>query len=231
MTENKSLIGVDFFARDESRQTESISSDLSNWMSHAKGKSILGNSGNDRIPLYQEHHWVDLPQTQGSTRQTHMSIKELGSTSHNTCKDYRSYKKKKNSTYHDKQTKLTQIDNIFDIFVPAMRTTIVSPEFVIKLINIHKNNKYTEDPEFFDSKPYIQYVNTEGLTREYIQQGNNTLILDELMEHFWGLHESFIKLPYCKFLLTDRLVISLSKLSHDSIECLYLFHSCSKNFL
>ena len=66
-----------------------------------------------------------------------------------------------------------------------------------KLINIHKNNKYTEDPEFFDSKPYIQYVNTEGLTREYIQQGNNTLILDELMEHFWGLHESFIKFAYC----------------------------------
>ena len=108
MTENKSLIGVDFFARDESRQTESISSDLSNWMSHAKGKSILGNSGNDRIPLYQEHHWVDLPQTQGSTRQTHMSIKELGSTSHNTCKDYRSYKKKKNSTYHDNQRKFLE---------------------------------------------------------------------------------------------------------------------------
>ena len=334
LTENKSLNAADFSIRDELRQSESICSDFSNWISHAKDKSILGNSGNDRIPLYQEYHYVDLLHRQGSTHQIDLPTKELGSPSHKTCEDYRSYKKKKNSTYHDsqrmflghewnkykhsietcenfnndltrksvndnlqygnsnikkifneklklyhpnfvynmqdihnrasemkifgdqnygfherkarqnllsneysikrqhsdslnaerqnqatynhkvpyrsatcdyqhdtysndKQTKLTQIDNIFDIFVPAMRTTIVSPEFVVKLINVHKNNKCIEDPGFIDSKPYIQYVDTEGLTREYIQNENNKLILDELMEHFWGLHESFIKFAYC----------------------------------
>ena len=388
LTENKSLIGIDFFTKDKLKQTESIRSDLSNWVSRAKDKTPYDRSfprkntskayldqklnkngdedeasqqmllaekynrtdpmaikkqigyhqshslSNNREPLYQERHCNDLLHRQVSTHQIHFPIKEFGCPNHKTCEDYCSYNKKKNSQYHDSQTKfwghdankynhsieisensdneitrtsvndklqygnsnikrifneklklyhpnivynmqdihnrasdmkifadqnygfyepkegqdqfsnehsitrhyseslnsakqnqaiykhnvpcrsatcdyqhntysynkqakLNQIDNIFDIFVPAMRTTIVSPEFVIKLINVHKNNKRIEDPDFIDSKPYIQYVDTEGLTREYIQQENNTLILDDLMEHFWGLHESFIKFAYC----------------------------------
>ena len=95
---------------------------------------------------------------------------------------------------HDKQSKLSKIDEIFDIFIPAMRTTFVCPEFVIKLINIHKHEKSSD---FKDSKNYIQYVDNYGLTKEYIKSEDDKLTLDELMNHFKGLHESFIKFAHC----------------------------------
>ena len=98
---------------------------------------------------------------------------------------------------HDKQSKLSKIDEIFDIFVPAMRTTIVCPEFVINLINIHKNEKSMKGQDLKDSKSYIQYVDAHGLTKEYIQPEDDKLSLEELMNHFRGLHESFIKFAHC----------------------------------
>ena len=96
----------------------------------------------------------------------------------------------------DKKLKLSKIDKIFDIFVPAMRTTEVAPEFVVMLINIHKNNKDNEKIAVNEKKSYIQCVDDSGSAKDDVLEEEDKLTLDALMEHFRQLRESFIKFAY-----------------------------------
>ena len=48
-----------------------------------------------------------------------------------------------NSLTSDKKEKLFVIDEIFDTFVPVMRATLISDNFLSKIVNVHKNNTNT----------------------------------------------------------------------------------------
>ena len=92
------------------------------------------------------------------------------------------------SLYQDlaykRKSRLKEIDEILDAFVPAMRTTQISQELIVKLINIHRNKS------------------SEGSVLEYLamtKSNNNTqkatekLGKEELLCHFDGLEKSFAK--------------------------------------
>ena len=70
-----------------------------------------------------------------------------------------------------KKNTLNEIDKVFEIFIPAMRASVILPEFVSDLINLHKNNGASEIGEI-NSKMY-------------------TLHPDDLLSHFYNLGQSF----------------------------------------
>ena len=90
-------------------------------------------------------------------------------------------------------SKLDKIDNIFETFVPAMRTTLMSQEFVFKLIDLHKS-KMNEEKELDNLNP-TEHLVKSSMTQEShsVHNTTQTLSKEELFTHFNSLEKSFVK--------------------------------------
>ena len=95
----------------------------------------------------------------------------------------------------DKKSKVSKIDEIFDIFIPAMRTTIVTPEFITMLINLHKNNNGDENQEISTAMSANSHT---GAPRK-----GQKLKQDDLLAHFNSLDDSFKKFAHANKIFED----------------------------
>ena len=93
---------------------------------------------------------------------------------------------------YDREKKLAKIDQIFEAFVPAMRTTDISEGFVSKLIGLHKRKTEVEK---YSSNCSLK----NHLLRSTIIEENEDfdgvdirLSIQELLSHFSSLEESFV---------------------------------------
>ena len=99
-----------------------------------------------------------------------------------------------NEIFYDRKIKLSKIEKIFENFIPSMRDTIVSPELVISLINLHKNNEIVEAIDDTILKPGTSLVGPLLLDEENTKFGiTYKLEPDELLAHFNRLDESFVQ--------------------------------------
>ena len=93
----------------------------------------------------------------------------------------------------DRKEKLSKIDNIFQMFVPAMRSTNISQEFVDKLIDLHKRKTHEE-------KRLLENPRRMRLRKSSLKTGNrkfhntaSSLSQNELFTYFNCIEESFAK--------------------------------------
>ena len=103
--------------------------------------------------------------------------------------------------WHDEErrSRLSRIDEVFDTFVPAMRKTMISNEFVIKLINLHKSHVQTKLKLCQEQQKRLSSEESLNLEdgREYnnsLNVGDNSnkiLCKDDLLEHMNALKTSF----------------------------------------
>ena len=91
-----------------------------------------------------------------------------------------------------KKTKVAKIDEIFDIFVPAMGATSINESFIIKLINLHKN-KSNETDEVMMLSPLMRGGPAAGVFVGETTNAYSTLTKEDVLDHFLSLQESFVK--------------------------------------
>ena len=93
---------------------------------------------------------------------------------------------------HNKRQKLAKINEIIEIFVPSMRTTKIRKEFIVKIINLHKDVSY-ESVEYgnSDETGLLNYsAKRPRLERKDLRSTLNSF---DLLAHFQALDESFVK--------------------------------------
>ena len=93
---------------------------------------------------------------------------------------------------YDRKSKLAEIDKVFEIFIPTMRTTAISPVFQKDLINLHKNNRLHEivDADDMDDNTITGNYSTKKQktpSAEFMLQPN------ALLSHFKSVSEAFRK--------------------------------------
>ena len=91
-----------------------------------------------------------------------------------------------------KNTKVAKIDEIFDIFVPAMGATSINESFIIKLINLHRN-KSNETKEVKTLCPTMKGGTASSILAGGTKNAYSTLNKEDVLVHFLSLEESFIK--------------------------------------
>ena len=93
---------------------------------------------------------------------------------------------------YDRKSKLAEIDKVFEIFIPTMRTTAISPVFQKDLINLHKNNRLNEIVDAGD----IDDPNTTGncsTKKHKMTSAKFMLQPNALLSHFKAVGEAFRK--------------------------------------
>ena len=91
-----------------------------------------------------------------------------------------------------RRTKVAKIDEIFDIFVPAMGSTSIKESFIVKLINLHRN-KSNESEEEKMSRPTMIVATPSKLFPGETKNAYSGLTKDDVVDHFISLEESFTK--------------------------------------
>jgi len=94
----------------------------------------------------------------------------------------------------DKKLKLSKINEIFDTFVPAMQTTNISQDFVIKLMRLHKNkNNDTRDISSSESENFlVEFLPTsEYESRTNVNIKNQKLTKKDFIKHLNALAKAF----------------------------------------
>jgi hypothetical protein len=103
--------------------------------------------------------------------------------------------------WHDEErrSKLSRIDEVFDTFVPAMRKTVISNEFVIKLVNLHKHHNQHKLKLFQGNTKFSSESSPEDGTEYNSTSGDNfakILGKHDLLEHMNSLKNSFAFFAY-----------------------------------
>jgi hypothetical protein len=159
--------------------------DLNSFWDNLKEKQIQDSS----VGMSTKHNLCNYDQT--FPRNKHIN-KDM--FNHNTQASHPRKKLFRNEPLYDRKMKLSKIDKIFDNFVPSMRDTIVSPEFVMKLINLHKNNKTFEAKDETILRPGTSSVEPLILVEHNTKaELTHKLEPDELLAHFNRLDESFLQ--------------------------------------
>ena len=116
-----------------------------------------------------------------------------------------------NVTY-DRKKKLEAIDRIFEKFVPAMRTTSISTDFIVNLINIHKRK--TDEEKYSNDTSLKGHLMKLTMAEENDNGKNDAqmLSIDQLISHFDSIEESFIK-----FAESNRVFKGLSKFDQKQL--------------
>ena len=93
---------------------------------------------------------------------------------------------------YDRKSKLAEIDKVFEIFIPTMRTTAISPVFQKDLINLHKNNRLHEivDAGDMDDNTIAGNCSTE---KQKMPSAKFLLHPNALLSHFKSVGEAFRK--------------------------------------
>lgn len=91
-----------------------------------------------------------------------------------------------------RKMKVAKIDEIFDIFVPAMGSTSIKESFIIKLINLHRN-KSNETEEEKMSRPSIRVATTSKIFPGETKNAYSGLTRNDVLDHFISLEESLNK--------------------------------------
>ena len=91
-----------------------------------------------------------------------------------------------------RRAKVAKIDEIFDIFVPAMGSTSIKESFIIKLINLHRN-KSSETEEEKMSRPSMIVATPSKQIPGETKNAYSGLTKDDVLDHFISLKESFTK--------------------------------------
>ena len=93
---------------------------------------------------------------------------------------------------YDRKSKLAEIDKVFEIFIPTMRTTAISPVFQKDLINLHKNNRLHEivDAGDMDDNTVAGNCSTE---KQKMPSAKFLLHPNALLSHFKSVGEAFRK--------------------------------------
>ena len=91
---------------------------------------------------------------------------------------------------YDRKKKLEDIDNIFEKFVPAMRTTEISKDFIINLIDIHKRK--TEEEKYSKDTSRKGHLLKLSMSQERKENDVPRLSIDQVTSHFDSLEEAFI---------------------------------------
>ena len=95
--------------------------------------------------------------------------------------------------FEDRQEKVSMIDKIFEMFVPAMRSTNISQEFVQKLIGLHKHKTEEEKNQknIHLNEKLLKF--SEKNERPSFYDAASSLNQSELLTYFNCIEESFIK--------------------------------------
>ena len=91
---------------------------------------------------------------------------------------------------YDRKKKLEDIDRIFEKFVPAMRTTEISKDFIINLIDIHKRK--TEEEKYSKDTSRKGHLLKLSMSQERKENDVPRLSIDQVTSHFDSLEEAFI---------------------------------------
>ena len=92
----------------------------------------------------------------------------------------------------DRKKKLEKIDRIFEKFVPAMRTTEISKDFIINLISIHKRK--TDEEKYSNDKSRKGHLLKLTMSDDAnVETEAMRLSIDQVSSHFESVEEAFIK--------------------------------------
>ena len=115
---------------------------------------------------------------------------------HNTIKDHHEYwnlghKCRLQQIKHLKRQRLAKINEIIETFVPAMRTTKMRKDFIVKIVNMHKDVSYQTIGSGNSNEIGIMNYSTK---RPRLDKENSSSILTivDLLSHFHALDESFV---------------------------------------
>ena len=94
---------------------------------------------------------------------------------------------------YQRKMKLTKIDEIFETFVPSMRTTTIPEDFVEKLIELHKRENNFEN-ELSSVVAHESSINSP-MTKEpgTFRKDTKVLSIKDLLTHFNSLEEAFVR--------------------------------------
>ena len=103
---------------------------------------------------------------------------------------------------YDRKSTLAEIDKIFEIFIPTMRTTAISPVFQKDLINLHKNSRLSEivDPDNIDV-PTI--TGNRSPEKHKMPSAKFMLQPNALLSHFKAVGEAFRKFALMDSIFKD----------------------------
>ena len=104
----------------------------------------------------------------------------------------------------DRKKKLEDIDRIFEKFVPAMRTTEISKDFIINLIDIHKRK--TDEEKYSKDTSRKSHLLKLTMSQERKENDVPRLSIDQVTSHFDSLEEAFIN-----FARSNKVFQTLSK--------------------
>ena len=115
---------------------------------------------------------------------------------HNMIKDRHEYwtlghKCRLQQIKHLKRQRLAKINEIIETFVPAMRTTKMRKDFIVKIVNMHKDVSYQTLGSGNSNEIGIMNYSTKR-PRLDKENSSNILTIVDLLSHFHALDESFV---------------------------------------